>query len=676
MQVVWGEHQNIRNTELCFVCNIEKQKNVTLSLIAKDVYNLYVNGRFVSYGPARAAKGYARVDRILLDEFLTKQVNVVEIYVEYYGTRTLCFAGGDPFFGCEVVGENCRVLVESKNFQCYLMTDKIRKVERMSSQRGYLEVYALSANRSPFCNGCEKINLVDASIPKILERNVAYSKYEKVVAKQYEQGSVGINLQKTWDNDFTKMLENGNGLFSYTRSECDCVLSKELLAFDFTMNGRYNYRSFVFQNIECGKLALSLNAESNCDVWVVYDDILVDGKIQFNREQITHGLKWSLEKGDYTLYSQEVYSAKYVTLIFCGAVEVDDVSIIRVENPEDCKKFECDDADLQEVYLAAARTFRHNCYDLPTDCPNRERAGYLCDGYFLGIAEHFFTDSSNVERNFLENYRHYQNEIFNDDGILPMCYPSVASNKDDYIPNWILWFVLQLREFEKRTGDSQFVATFEDKVRKALKFFARYENEFGLLEKLDGWVFIEWSKANDFVDGVNYPSNMLYSAALRAAGEMFDDFSLKNKAEAVRRCIVNQSFDGKLFHDNAVRKDGKLVVTDNVSETCQNYAIFFDIADKEHKTFVEEFVKRFDGCHLCPSNMFIGYILRLFGLFKNEKYQQVIDECEQMFLPMAKRTGTIWELFAENASCNHGFGAVVGYLVCESYKRCTGGKND
>ena len=46
---------------------------------------------------------------------------------------------------------------------------------------------------------------------------------------------------------------------------------------------------------------------------------------------------------------------------------------------------------------------------------------------------------------------------------------------------------------------------------------ARYENEDGLLENIPGWVFVEWSKANELTDGVNYPSNMLYSATLLAA---------------------------------------------------------------------------------------------------------------------------------------------------------------
>ena len=35
---------------------------------------------------------------------------------------------------------------------------------------------------------------------------------------------------------------------------------------------------------------------------------------------------------------------------------------------------------------------------------------------------------------------------------------------------------------------------------------------------------------------------------------------------------------------------------------------------------------------------------------------------------MAEETGTIWELFQTNASCDHGFGAIVGQLI--TYSLC------
>ena len=67
-------------------------------------------------------------------------------------------------------------------------------------------------------------------------------------------------------------------------------------------------------------------------------------------------------------------------------------------------------------------------------------------------------------------------------------------------------------------------------------------------------MFVEWSEANDFVQDVNYPSNMLYAGALAAAGRMYGLPELTAKAEKIRETIRRQSFDGEFFVDNAVRR--------------------------------------------------------------------------------------------------------------------------
>ena len=107
-------------------------------------------------------------------------------------------------------------------------------------------------------------------------------------------------------------------------------------------------------------------------------------------------------------------------------------------------------------------------------------------------------------------------------------------------------------------------------------FFERYENSDSLLEDLPGWNFVEWSKANNFVNGVNYPTNMLYAAALSTAGELYDE-AYSEKARKIKQNILEQSFNGTFFVDNAIRKNGKLELTDNISEVCQYYAFFLNM---------------------------------------------------------------------------------------------------
>lgn len=698
LQTVWGEIEEKQNVELCFCCHIERYEEAKLVLVAKDVYNLFINGRFAAYGPSRAAKGYSRIERLDISSYLTEEENDVAVYVQSNYTDTLSFAKEKPLFGACICTSG-KVVRETADFQCYKMTDKLCRVERMSSQRGFSEVYDMKEDRKRITAGhFPRIGTRSVPCPRLQERGVSYSNNTERTADCIKDGTAYRGTPKNWENGLTRLLDSGTEIDSFARSECECILSRELLSFRFEETeregtgfegteteeerNRHGLRCLIyaFPHVYCGKFKINVKAVNRTILWLTYDDLLTDGYVSFNREQIIHGIKWNLEKGDYTLYSQEVYSAKYIQLIIDGEAEIEEVSVICIENP-DAEGFSIPpmEKELQTIVAAAENTFVQNAYDILTDCPSRERAGWLCDSFFLGKAERFFTKQNKVEKNFLENYLLYKNEVFEDKGIIPMCYPSDVKDKDTYIPNWILWYVLELEDYLDRTGDIGFIALHRQRILDILDFFRKYENEYGLLENLEGWVFVEWSKATDFTEGVNFPSNMLYADALRAAGVLLQDKELLHRSEALKECIRKMSYNGGVFIDNAVRADGNLRCTDNVSELCQIFAAFFRIAE-EASGFYEDFKKCFRNSRykerISPSAMFIGGILRLLVLYNMGEYQLLLGECKERFLKMAERTGTIWEFYDENASCNHGFGAVIGKLVCESVELIKGTEGD
>ena len=55
-----------KNTNVIFWLEIEckKAQKVELTMSAIDIYKLYVNEKFVLFGPARAAMGYSRSDTV------------------------------------------------------------------------------------------------------------------------------------------------------------------------------------------------------------------------------------------------------------------------------------------------------------------------------------------------------------------------------------------------------------------------------------------------------------------------------------------------------------------------------------------------------------------------------------------------------------------------------------
>jgi alpha-L-rhamnosidase len=253
-----------------------------------------------------------------------------------------------------------------------------------------------------------------------------------------------------------------------------------------------------------------------------------------------------------------------------------------------------------------------------------------------------------------------------------MCYPA-DHNDGVFIPNWSLWFVVQLEEYLARSGDRPMVDALQDKVLKLFEYFAALENSDGLLEKLPGWVFVEWSAANSFVEDVNYPSNMLYAGALAAAARMYDLPQLGDKADKIREVIRQQSFDGHFFVDNALRTDGKLQVTKNRSEVCQYFAFHFDVATPDTQPALWKVLRDEFGPNrkqtkaywdeVRVANSFIGNMLRFELLSRYGGQQQILDESTAYLLYMAQGTGTLWENDGAYASCNHGFASHIVHTL-------------
>ena len=422
-----------------------------------------------------------------------------------------------------------------------------------------------------------------------------------------------------------------------------------------------------------GFLGLRITCAKKTWLAVEFDEVLSDGDVDFKRLGCVNVVTYKFEPGTYEVETIEPYTLRYAKLMCLeGQCRIDNFFLREFAHPRiRWARFAASDERLNRIYKAAVLTFRENALDIFMDCPSRERGGYLCDGFFTARAAADLTGTTRVERCFLENYAVAKKFAFLPDGMLPMCYPA-DHNDGLYIPNWALWFVVQLGEYADRSGDQATVESVRPRVLKLMKWFTRYENSDGLLEKLPGWVFVEWSEANKFVQDVNYPSNMLYAASLATAGRLYQLPELQQKADRIRAVVRKQSFDGEFFVDNAVRRNGKLEVTRNRSEVCQYFAFFFGVADRDRDaklwaTLRDDFgptrVARKKFVEIHPANSFVGNVLRLELLSQAGCSQQIIDESVDYLLYMADRTGTLWENVLACASCNHGFQSHAVHLL-------------
>jgi alpha-L-rhamnosidase len=307
------------------------------------------------------------------------------------------------------------------------------------------------------------------------------------------------------------------------------------------------------------------------------------------------------------------------------------------------------------------------------DCPSRERSGYLCDSFFTSRVERALTGASTVEKQFLSNFIMPGQLATLPQGMLPMCYPAdVVFGL--YIPNWAMWYVVQLDEYLKRTEDIELVEAARERVYALCRYFEGFENELGLLEKLRGWVFVEWSRCNDLVQDVSFPSNMMYCAMLSCVARLYGDDAAAKKAQKIKDTINSMAVtDSGFYCDNALRgADGKLYLSGERTETCQYYAFFCGIATPEtHGALWQRLVDEFGSdrdiskthTEIYPSAPFIGNYLRLELLNRYGYKEKLYSDIRGYFEYMADRTGTLWEHAGVQASCNHGFASHVIYWM-------------
>lgn len=693
MKKVWSnELRDEKNVSAAFVftCPKAPASALLLRMAASNVYQVYCNGEFVAYGPMRSAHGYSHLREYAVTVDPGTEARVVVI-VAGYRVNSFYTVDEEPFFAAEIYrgGEK---IADTFDFAMYRLDDRRQMVQRYSYQRTFVESYVFDGRREQLFEGSYGYPVLEMSETdgnQLVESSLSEPDYHRVTGAVVEHGSADYdeNLPVPRDRALT-----GEGCHPdyqlIPESELDEVLSAEaarIVCSPDRINAvphhlERGYKLFDFGRNLSGFFCFKATVPAHATVYLLFDEIATVGKngglcVDAARLQCCNCIKWELSEGEHELISFEPYTCRYARLVvLTGGADVESLSLITYENPDDRLKFVSKDADLVRIVDAAKSTFRQNAVDVLTDCPSRERAGWLCDSFFTSRAELLLTGENKVEKNLLNCFL-LAPDLPGAKGMVPMCYPSDHPN-GEYIPNWSMWFILELRDFKARTGDGAFVLSCKKKVYDIIAFLDRFLCPEGLLENLESWIFVEWSRANDFVQGVNFPSNMLYAAALECAGELFDDRELTARAAALRAKIIELSFDGEFFSDNALRdEDGALLRTEHTTETCQYYAFWTDVADREsfpklYDVLFEDFGPDRDPAevypNVYPSNAFIGNLLRLDYLFRMRRFAQVLSECKGYYLPMAEKTGTLWENMTTCASCNHGFAGYISYLVVGS----------
>ena len=682
---VWiaGEEET-RNSQLVLKTESETLAGCELWITASSFYRLSVNGEFVAFGPARTAGGYGRVDRIDLSGCpARKEKQEILIEVVGYHCHSLSTVLQKNYVAAEIRRGEQVVAATGEDFEAYRSCRRVQKVERYSMQRHFGEIWD-ERESEPFSDKYRaELAAVENGVrfiprgvpapdytPMVLDsaKSCGSFVFDETLPYRRRRYSESLETETIWDEFSEDEIE----YFPYRwiqRHRLQRTAASQKLPILLREN---EYAVFDFQQLQAGFLEWELDSLEESEVVIGYSEMCFDCEFEFTDMKAHNVLQVILPEGAKKRGSSfEPYTFRFcIVMVKRGSVRLEQFGMRSfVRDMSDARRHEFKDKELAPIYEAALRTFAHNAVDLFTDCPSRERAGWLCDSFFTGRAEYFLFGKTPIEDIFLENYRLYENNGDLPKGVLPMCYPAdVKKNSKVFIPQWDMWYVIEVAEYLTERNPSVDPELFRESVMGVLGFLEKYENGDGLLQQLPSWNFIEWSTANEWGWDVNYPTNFLYAQVLQSAGELYGIHELLEKAERVRRTAREKSFDGEYFVDHAVFNDrGELSDLTDTSEAGQYYAILFggvDMDAPEYKGLKENVLtgfknRRDDGRVFVPVNAFIGFYLRICVLMKLGEKEVLRQDLKEFFGGMVSSTGTLWEYKERKGSYDHGFASLA-----------------
>ncbi|WP_019028963.1 alpha-L-rhamnosidase N-terminal domain-containing protein [Colwellia piezophila] len=665
-----------------------KPVNATLHISASSVYQLYVNGVYISRGPARSAPHHQSYDTWQLESLLTEGENLIAVKVHFkdsvnsYQHQTR--AGLLAQLSLQTDDE-ATIIISDENWLTHV--DASWDVNEIKMSRFHQQVNDLvDLNKS--LKNWQQLDFNDNGWrqAQVLMRNVGWPKPQKndnassftppwtaLVARDIPKlnenkvrakrlifaGQVDDYLLNT--DTFPKKLSKipiiklNNKIAPLIESQINnwhedgsITLPKSarpwLLVFDFgqVRNGLpfFKLQGAKGSKVEVISKPFMLNNEFG---YHTIDSNLID-QVYLSGEQDT----W-----------QATYfkPARYLGLLVSTEkkpLTIDDFGIHEISYPFELKgKISSQQSPWLDKYMqATAKTIKAATTDAFTD-NYRERRQYSQTGFYAALGNYYLFADQHLQRRYLLQVA--QEQYAN--GLMPAYAPQMNNNFMVILDSNLLW-LSSLHHYFLYTGDEKTVRDLLPSADKLLGLLANYTNEDGLLDEPPFAYWLDHAK-NDR-RGANLTLNGHYLHALENYAQVLEWLGVKGsdnyrqQAKRMRKAIQNKFWHQKkgLFVDALINnKLGQGKQSSQFSEHANAMALALNIATKEQANRVikhllkdddNNLISRFDNMTVVTPAMSYylhkgianyGYIDESFALL-NERFAHMLSP---------QYNGTFWE---------------------------------
>ncbi len=503
---------HLQNRHVLFrkkLCLKNGEKHV-LKITADDYYKLYINGEFVTMGPASSYPWGFYYNEVDVSKYIKEGENTFAVHTYYQGYINHAWISGDlrAGFWCELEADGKTVLVSDESWKC---ADHTAYTEH--GKIGYDTIVAECYDSSAAEVGFQYPSFDDSAwIAPAIRKND-----DHVLVKQpSQQLEVYFYQPKT-------VQKTENGYF---------VDMGQLLAGYVYMEAKGNKGDEVLI-----RFAEELNE---------------DGTVRYQmRCNCVGEEKWILSGGDDVLDQFDYKAMRYIEIIAPVSAEIKEIKMIARHYPyKESAVYPTESEKLNSILKLCADTAKYGTQETYLDCMTREKGSYLGDIAVSARAQAVITgDTTLIKKAILDTCSSAR--------ICPGLMAVSGSARMQEIADYSLLFPALLNWIYSMDGDIEFLKKTEPYATGMYKYFQRYERADGLIEDVrDKWNLVDWPK--NLRDGYDFPlekpvpkgagphnvMNAFWYGCITAMDELYETLGMEKtgRAEKVKASFVREFY--------------------------------------------------------------------------------------------------------------------------------------
>ncbi|MBU0477186.1 family 78 glycoside hydrolase catalytic domain [bacterium] len=695
---VWAnEAYDIRNKYLYgrkqfnIPTNVEK---IVIRVSADSRYKLWINGRYVSRGPARCYPWKQSFDTVNILPYLKIGKNVMAIMVHQYGESTFSYihrwrAGFIVDGDILLKNGSCINIDTDSSWKVKDVNAYKRNTKRTSVQTGFQEVFdsrleEISWNKANFNDdNWENATIVGPiyTLPweSMEERGIPMLRECTVNAKQIVAQYIGKNHKDYLDSSklsdvlYEEKLHKTQKILFKNQEN---VLKPNKTVTTILPNEENKFSSMLidFGKEVSGCLQLKINKADGGEIFdFVYAEKIEDSKPLIHPpnkgSKVAFMDRYITKKGIQEFETFSFRGLRYLLLVArCvrRPVEIEYIGLNSIEYPvSEIGDFECSDKLLNKIWDVGKYTVRKCMSDAYVDCPWREQTQWLSDMMIQSLVNYYTFGDPYLIRRGLKQFA--QSQTF--EGLLFGIAPSDRYRciNPDYN---LIWFI-SIHNYYLFTGDKSLLKECYPVMLRILDFFQKHAGKKYLLGPTPRyWLFLDWAKLDK--KHLSATFNMLYLLALETAIKIFkiigkDSKNLSQQYLKLKKAIEKHfwSKDKNLWIEAFDSDSNKQI--DQISQHSNSLAVLSGLKyTEEVKKAILEGIYNPKTQIMTASPYFYFYII--WALMKIGREREVVDCIKGKWGDMLRKDATTWweNWNAGNDvlwSCCHGWSAHPTYFL-------------